>query len=124
MKILVAEDNPLNQKIIKAFLNRNNHHVTIAGNGQELIDLFTVDEYDCILVDLHMPLMDGFEATEIIRKTEKGKKIPIIAVTASCPQEDRMKCLNTGMNDFLQKPVKYDDIEHIIERIEKGFYTT
>lgn len=124
MKILVAEDNPLNQKIMKAFLSRNNHEVTIASNGKELIELFSLNEYDCLLVDLHMPLVDGFEATETIRQTEKGKHIPIIAVTASCPQEDRLKCLHSGMNDFLQKPVKYDDIEHIIKKIEKGFYTT
>jgi osomolarity two-component system sensor histidine kinase NIK1 len=122
MKILVAEDNALNQKIMKAFLSRNNHEVTIASDGKELVDMFSTGDFDCILVDLHMPFMDGFEATESIRRTEKGRHIPIIAVTASCPQEDRLKCLSMGMNDFLQKPVKYEEIEHIIKKIEQGLY--
>ncbi|MDP3462309.1 MAG: response regulator [Bacteroidales bacterium] len=123
MRILVAEDNPLNQKIISTFLGRNNHDVIMAKDGLEAVELFQQYEFDCILMDLHMPNMDGFQATEAIRSIEKGMKIPIIAVTASSPLEDKSNCIGAGMNDFIQKPVQYIDIEFILQRVESGYYT-
>lgn len=122
MRILVAEDNPLNQKIILTFLSRNNHDVMMAKDGLEAFELFQQHEFDCILMDLHMPNMDGFQATEAIRSLEKGFKIPIIAVTASSPLEDRINCITAGMNDFIQKPVRYVDIEFILQRVDSGYY--
>lgn len=122
MKILVAEDNPLNQKIIMAFLSRNNHEVILARNGLEAVEQFKPGEFDCVLMDLHMPGMDGFEATKKIREMEVGYRIPIIAVTASSPVEDRLNCIEAGMNDFIQKPVQYADVEEIVSRVENGYY--
>lgn len=122
MKILIAEDNPLNQKILMAYLKMDQHEVVLAVNGKLAVDQFFSGQYDCILMDLHMPTMDGFAATKAIRESEAGKRVPIIAVTASAPYEDKSKCFDAGMNDFLQKPVQLNDLRNVIANVESGFY--
>jgi two-component system, sensor histidine kinase and response regulator len=122
MRILIAEDNPLNQKIIMAYLRSDKHEIVLAVNGRIAFEQFQVDNFDCILMDLHMPGMDGFEATKAIRETEKGATIPIIAVTASAPYEDKQKCFDAGMDDFLQKPIRHSDLKRVVNNVESGEY--
>jgi len=108
MQILIAEDNSINQRIFVAFLRNADYKVILANNGVEAFELFKKEKFGCILMDLHMPVMDGLETTRQIRKYEKEnglEEIPIIAVTASHPAEDKDKCFDAGMNDFVQKPI-------------------
>lgn len=108
MKILIAEDNYINQKIFMAFLKKTDYEVQLANNGLEAFEAFKVGKFACVLMDLHMPIMDGLETSRQIRLFEKEnnlKETPILAVTASHPAEDREKCFNAGMNDFIQKPI-------------------
>ena len=117
LKILLAEDNIINQKLIKTMLTKSGYQVDLAGNGCEVLDKINIasDTYDLIFMDIQMPEMDGIEATKMIR--QKGfTKIPIIALTASALQEDRELCLKVGMNDFLPKPINQD---HVLNMINK-----
>jgi len=101
--ILVAEDNVLNQKIVSHTLIKNGATVTIAINGTEVIKEISNRSFDFILMDLYMPEMDGFEATEYIRDTLKNP-VPIIALSASNFEGEMRKCINTGMNACIVKP--------------------
>lgn len=112
-KILVAEDNPTNQKFIGKFLNKFGLECKIVSNGQEAFDMFKKEQFDLILLDCHMPVMDGYEATISIRNYEKEqnlKPIPIIALTANAFSSNKDKCLSLGMNDVITKPIKMDDM--------------
>jgi CheY-like chemotaxis protein len=105
-KILIAEDNKLNQKLINAILNNSKIDFTIVNNGKETIDILNAEHFDLILMDGQMPVMDGLEATNIIRNSEKDyKDIPIIALTASALIGDKQKFLDAGMNDYISKPI-------------------
>ncbi len=108
-EIILAEDNKINQQIIKELLSREGFHVTIANDGQEVIELLEEQEceYEVILMDIQMPNLNGREATRVIRKSEKNyKDIPIVAMTANALEVERKKCLRAGMNDFLTKPIE------------------
>jgi len=104
--ILVAEDNLVNQQVILAMLTSNHYRADIVHNGREALDALSRKHYDVILMDCQMPVMDGYEATKIIREREKNshRRIPIIAVTGHAMQGDRELCLAAGMDDFLTKP--------------------
>jgi two-component system, sensor histidine kinase and response regulator len=116
-KILVAEDNKINQTVVSAMLEQLGHSFTIANNGQEALDLFGPSEaFDLILMDCQMPIMDGFEATEKLRSA--NDKVPIIAMTANALKETKERCFEAGMTDFLTKPVTVDCLK---ERLEKYF---
>jgi len=104
IKVLVAEDIPLNQLLMKTLLDDFGFECDIAENGNIAIDLLRVKHYDLILMDLQMPEMNGFEATEYIRKTMKSQ-IPIIALTADVTTADLNKCTAVGMNEYIAKPV-------------------
>ncbi|ATG90852.1 response regulator [Methylomonas koyamae] len=107
LRILLAEDNPVNQKICSAMLRQLGYTLTCAGNGQEVLDLFQTEPADLILMDCMMPVMDGYTATQRIRALEQaggGKRTPIIALTANAMEGDREKCLRAGMDDYLSKP--------------------
>jgi signal transduction histidine kinase/DNA-binding response OmpR family regulator len=107
--IILAEDNHINQQILNELLKREGFDVTIANNGQEVIDILEADEFDykLVLMDIQMPVMNGRDATREIRKKEfKYKNIPIVAMTAHALEVERKKCLAAGMNDFLTKPVE------------------
>ncbi len=110
--VLVVEDNLLNQMVMRKFLNSYEHvSFAVVNNGKEAIEALKKDVYDLVLMDLQMPIMDGYEATEIIRSGELGKTIgdiPIIAVTADAMQETRQRVLSIGMNDYMTKPVSRD----------------
>ncbi len=113
-KILLVEDNLINIKIADQILKKWNLDVTIAKNGREAVDIFAPDKFHLVLMDLHMPEMDGFEATIEIRKLDKI--IPIIALTAAALVEDKQKVFESGMNDFISKPFKPNDLYNKITK--------
>jgi signal transduction histidine kinase/DNA-binding response OmpR family regulator len=113
ISVLVAEDNPLNQKLMGILLNKMDCVVDMAGNGREALEMAEKKKYDVILMDIQMPVMDGFKATEFIR-TQLKLTTPIIALTAKVFQEDREKCTTCGMNDFLSKPVEAKALKEMI----------
>jgi two-component system sensor histidine kinase/response regulator len=109
LSVLVVEDNPVNQRLMKRMLERNHHSATLANNGAQALDAFSRHSFDVILMDVQMPEMDGYQATAAIRAKESeicGAHTPIIALTAHAMKGDREKCLAAGMDDYLSKPIK------------------
>ena len=108
-EILLAEDNQVNQAVAKRILEKYNHVVTVANNGQEAVDLVKSKRYDVILMDVQMPILGGFDATKAIRKFEREEglvRTPIVALTAHAMMGDREKCISVGMDEYLTKPLK------------------
>jgi CheY-like chemotaxis protein len=106
-RLLLAEDNPVNQEVALGILQIEGFDVSVAKNGVEAVEAYSSSAFDVVLMDCHMPEMDGFEATRKIRELEKTshlKRVPIIALTANAMQQDREECLNAGMDDHLSKP--------------------
>jgi CheY-like chemotaxis protein len=118
VNVLVAEDNLVNQRLVRELLTRKNYKVTIVENGLKIFDLLETVKFDVILMDIQMPIMDGLEATSIIREIEKGtgKHIPIIGITAYAVQADRDKCLSVGMDDYMSKPFVKEEFYKMIEK--------
>src|SRR5690606_37353844 len=120
-RFLIVEDNLINIKVARIVLSELSDHVEVAQNGIEAIELFEKHHFDIILMDIRMPLMGGIEATLKIRELEKRNmvKFPvkIIAMTANTFQEDIEKCLNNGMDAFLEKPFKRKDLVTILQRV-------
>jgi len=115
--ILIAEDNALNMKLMKAMLIKTGAKIISAENGSQVIEYFKNNHIDIILMDVHMPVIDGFQATKIIRETEDNNKhIPIVALTANALKGDREKCLENGMDDYLSKPFKKNDLYEILKK--------
>ncbi|TFH89515.1 ATP-binding protein [Vibrio ouci] len=107
INVLVVEDTRVNQQIISVMLNLLNIHTTIVNNGQEAIDICHTRQFDAIMMDCHMPIMDGYEATRMLRSYDDWRgEVPIIAVTANVMKEHKALCYQSGMNDFLTKPVE------------------
>lgn len=120
IRVLLAEDHPFNQQVAIEFLNAVGIVVSIARNGQETLDLLRHERFDCILMDTHMPLIDGLEATRLIRANPALARMPIIAMTANVTAEDRERCLAAGMDDFIGKPFKREDLYAILVRHMRG----
>lgn len=119
LRVLIAEDNAVNALIARKMLEKLGHVVTLAGNGREALEALRIAPYDLVFMDCQMPEMDGFEATSIIRhSTEKWKSIPIIAMTAHAMSGDRERCLNAGMDDYVSKPMKLEDLSDALVRME------
>ncbi len=120
LNILLAEDNKINQKVAMVNLNNLGHEVDVANNGKEAVDKFKQRPYDLIFMDIQMPEMDGMEATEKIREIENQqkvtKKIPIIAMTANTMEGDREKYLQIGMDDYVSKPFKQEELVNIFDK--------
>jgi CheY-like chemotaxis protein len=114
LHILLAEDTMSTQKIICLMLKKRGHHVVAVSNGQEAVERAHRDQFDLILMDVLMPVMDGLKATQLIRK--ENSRIPIIAITAHAMQEDERRCLEVGMNGFTTKPI---DSRHLFNLINK-----
>ncbi len=110
LNVLVAEDSFTNRELLQMVLKQNGSSVGLAKNGQEVVKILSEKNFDIVLMDIQMPIMDGYEATRAIREMERksGEHIPIIGVTAYAMKEDRQKCLDAGMDDYLVKPVKED----------------
>ncbi|MGA2274914.1 MAG: response regulator [Bryobacteraceae bacterium] len=108
LSILVAEDNAVNQRLIRILLEKRGHRVTMVGNGAAALEAWHQDRFDCILMDIQMPEMDGYEATRRIRAEESrtGAHIPIIALTAHAMKGDRDKCLQAGLDSYISKPIQ------------------
>ncbi|WDN87412.1 hypothetical protein BuS5_00380 [Desulfosarcina sp. BuS5] len=126
VKILYAEDNPVNQKVGEKMFKRMGYQIKIASDGLQALELVTGrDAYDIIFMDMQMPNMDGLQATREIRKWEKTLKkdisnqhtrIPIIALTANAMKGDREKCIQAGMDDYMSKPFKTEDIQKMVHK--------
>jgi CheY-like chemotaxis protein len=117
VRILLAEDNPVNQKLAKILLTKAGYRVEIANNGKETIEKLTAspDAFDLILMDVQMPEMDGLEATRQIRKLG-FHTLPIVAITAHAMKGDRDACIEVGMNDYISKPIKREVVFEIVEK--------
>ncbi|MEM9443884.1 MAG: ATP-binding protein [Verrucomicrobiota bacterium] len=117
-KVLVAEDNPVNQKVSKLMLDKIGCPVTLVCNGQEAVEAIKTESFDVILMDLQMPVMGGIEATkEIFKIMPEDKRTPIVALTANAMADSREECLAAGMSDFLSKPFKPRDLRLVIEKV-------
>ena len=123
LRILVAEDNLINQKLAKYMLSNLGHEVTLAANGKEAVESSQNNQFDFILMDVQMPVMDGLEATRAIREREKQSylHIPIIALTAHAMKGDRERCLEAGMDDYISKPINYSELMEAIKRIHAEY---
>jgi len=122
LRILLAEDNAVNQKLAVRLLEKRGHTVTVAGNGKEAVAAFQENTFDLVLMDVQMPEMDGFEATAAIREVEKqsGNHLPVIAMTAHAMVGDRERCLAAGMDDYLTKPIRPQDLNDMLTKYSPG----
>jgi two-component system, sensor histidine kinase and response regulator len=116
--ILLVEDNLINQQVAVGILQIQGYSVSVANNGKEALEAHAQGAFDLILMDCHMPEMDGFEATMEIRKREQpsGRRIPIVALTANAMAQDREECLAAGMNDHLSKPFSMQTLQDMLNR--------
>jgi two-component system sensor histidine kinase/response regulator len=115
-KILLVEDNDINQEIVLELLHQAEIKVTLANNGQEAIDCFNTQSFDLILMDIQMPIMNGYQACEVIRDMPNGNVIPIIAMTANVLSEQRILATKAGMNDHIYKPIIPNNMFHILQK--------
>jgi PAS domain S-box-containing protein len=127
LRILVAEDNSVNQRLAARLLEREGHSVTIVGCGQDALDSFeqqqsTQSQFDLILMDVQMPGLDGLQATACIREKERGSghRVPIVAMTAQAAESDRLRCLESGMDAYVTKPVYVPELMKMIESVVLG----
>jgi CheY-like chemotaxis protein len=119
LRLLVVEDNPVNGLVARRLLEKQNHTVRTATNGQQALEIIEKEKFDCVLMDLQMPILDGFEATAAIRNNERsrGGHLPIIALTAHAMDGDRESCLVAGMDGYLTKPIDAKNVLTTVERV-------
>ena len=122
LRILVAEDQELNSQLLRLLLAKRGHEMVLATNGQEALAVAEAGGLDVILLDLHMPGLDGFEVVKAIRDRERstGGHVPVIALTARTRKEDRERCFAAGMDDFLAKPIRTADLWEALDRVASG----
>ena len=117
IRILVAEDNPVNQKVVLKQLQSLGYQAEVVNNGQEALDRLKERDYDVVLMDCQMPIMDGYRATQEIRSFEGDRRhTTIIAITANAMPEDRDRCMDAGMDDYLSKPASREDLRKKVEQ--------
>jgi CheY-like chemotaxis protein len=121
-RVLVVEDNRVNQRVAAGLLTRRGHDVTIAQNGSEAVTLVAAQAFDVVLMDLQMPVMDGFSATTAIRAAEgdSGRRIRIVAMTAHAMTSDRERCISAGMDDYISKPFDPQKLFTAVEHSTDG----
>ena len=117
LRVLVAEDNAVNQRLAARMLEKRGHRVTVTANGLEAVEALANRNFDLVLMDIQMPEMDGFEATAVIRQREErdGTHMPIIALTANAMKGDRERCLAVGMDGYLSKPIVPQELDELLE---------
>jgi len=117
LRILLAEDNPVNQRLASRLLEKRGHSVVVAGNGREALEVLEKEYFDLVFMDVQMPVMDGFEATAAIRKKEgdSGIHLPVVALTAHAMKGDREKCLAGGMDGYLTKPIQPQELDELLQ---------
>ena len=121
LKILLVEDNIVNQKVAQRMLEKLGCSIELAVDGSEALKMWQASDYDLIFMDCHMPIMDGYQATEEIRRMEqKDQHTPIVALTANAMEGEAEACANAGMDGFVAKPVKISDLEEIVLRYSRG----
>jgi CheY-like chemotaxis protein len=117
--VLIVDDDERNRFALSSYLDSYEMHITVAKNGREAIDILkNGDKIDVILLDIMMPILDGFETLKILRSDDSFKKIPVIAVTAKAMKGDKEKCLEAGAWEYIPKPI---DLKAFINRLEKYF---
>jgi CheY-like chemotaxis protein len=116
---LLVEDSDINLKVMAAMLKKIGYQTSLAMDGQEAVIALKESDFDLVLMDCTMPVMDGYQATAMIRDTTTGVKnpnVPVVAMTARAMQGDREKCLQAGMNDYLSKPVVWETLTTVLYR--------
>jgi CheY-like chemotaxis protein len=118
LRVLLAEDNPVNQLLATRLLEKRGHRVTVAANGLEALAALEGESYDLVFMDVQMPEMDGLEATIAIREKEKAgaNRVPIIALTAHAMKGDQERCLEAGMDGYLSKPIRPQELDEFLEK--------
>jgi CheY-like chemotaxis protein/HPt (histidine-containing phosphotransfer) domain-containing protein len=119
LRVLLAEDTPANQKLVSYVLSHRGHSVEVVQNGRQALEAAGRHDFDAVLMDVQMPVMDGFQATRAIRKLQDPKKarLPIIAMTAHALKGDHQRCLAAGMDGYLSKPIKGAELIEMVERL-------
>jgi CheY-like chemotaxis protein len=119
LRVLLTEDNAINQKLAVRLLEKRGHQVVVARNGKEALETLKRQKFDVVLMDVQMPEMDGFEATRRIRRSEQktGGRIPIVAMTAHAMKGDRERCLETGMDGYVSKPLQPSELFETVESL-------
>jgi CheY-like chemotaxis protein len=119
LRVLVAEDNAVNQRLVVRLLEKRGHRIEVAANGREALAALRKASFDLVLMDVQMPEMDGFEATAAVRAREKSEGAqthqPIIALTAHAMKGDREKCLVAGMDGYLTKPIRVEELDELLK---------
>jgi CheY-like chemotaxis protein len=118
-RILVAEDNRINQMLATRILQKDGHSTVLAANGKDAVAAFSRESFDLVLMDVQMPEMNGLEATAAIRLRERGtgRRIPIVALTAHAMSGDRERCLAAGMDGYLSKPLEAAELLRVIDEL-------
>ena len=116
VRLLLVEDNLVNQKVVLAILRKKGYHIDVANDGREALAKLEAVDYDLVLMDVQMPVLDGLEATRLIRNQVRWDRLPIVAMTAHAMNGDRERCLQSGMNAYISKPVQP---AHLIATIER-----
>jgi two-component system, sensor histidine kinase and response regulator len=121
LRVLVAEDNVVNQKLAMAMLERLGHRAVLAADGQQAVTAYEQENFDVVLMDMQMPELDGLQATRAIREIEtlRGGHVPIIALTANAMVGDRERCLEAGMDDYLSKPIRRAALDLALQRADR-----
>ncbi|TNF12463.1 MAG: response regulator, partial [Pseudomonadales bacterium] len=113
-RVLLVEDNPVNQMVAKGMLSKLGYQVLIAGHGAEALDVLEQESVDLVLMDCNMPVMDGYEASRRIRSNGRWPELPIVALTANALSDERERCRAAGMNDYLAKPFQREELANML----------
>ncbi|MDH5724686.1 MAG: response regulator, partial [Nitrospira sp.] len=119
LRVLLAEDNIVNQKVAVRLFQRLGYRIDVVANGREVLEALSRIHYDVVFMDCQMPEMDGFEATHLIRERAQWDRVPIIAMTANAMQGDRERCLAAGMDDYVSKPISMDALASVLDRVNR-----
>jgi len=121
LRVLVAEDNPVNQRLAARLIEKKGHRVIVVSTGREVLSAIEREPVDLVLMDVQMPELDGLEATAAIRQKEKttGGHLPVYALTAHAMKGDRERCLAAGMDGYITKPIRIEELEQLLENLSR-----